>query len=159
MTKEKLRLDPKTGEFVSVMTCDGAEIPDPVPLAPPVGFIRQVPLHERIRAMVQHEYERARSKDEYESPEEADDFMIPDEDDARYGEKFGMMPGHEHDWEENYEPPKDFKDMKDRLVAAGWTPPAKKDDAPAMDASAKGRADPLPGGSSAQLPVDKQPAK
>lgn len=123
--KEKFRLDPKTGEFIPVLTDDGAEIPDPTPMAPPVGFIRHTPLHERIRAMVQHEYQRARENDDVETPEEADDFLVPDEEDARYGEKFAMMPGHEHDWEENYEPPKDFKDMKQRLIDAGWKPPEK----------------------------------
>lgn len=126
MAKEKLRLDPETGEFVPVLTEGGAEIPDPVPMAPPVGFIRQQPLHERIRAMVQHEYLRARQMEDVESPEEADDFVLPDEDDARYGERFAMMPGHEHDWEDNYEPPRDFKDMKQRLIDAGWKPPPEK---------------------------------
>ena len=124
MPKEKLRLDPKTGEFVQVLTEKGQEIPDPTPMAPPVGYKRHVPLHERIRAMVQHEYLRARQQDEYESPEEADDFLVGDQDDAREG-RFAMMPGHEHDWEENYEPPRDFKDMHQRLVDAGWTPPEK----------------------------------
>lgn len=128
MPKEKLRLDRKTGEFVQVLTEKGQEIPDPTPMAPPVGYKRHVPLHERIRAMVQHEYLRARQHDEYETPEEADDFLVGDEDDPREG-RFAMMPGHEHDWEENYEPPKDFKDMRQRLVDAGWTPPAAKDEA------------------------------
>lgn len=123
--KEKLRLDPKTGEFIPVLTETGEEIPDPTPMAPPVGFIRHTPLHERIRAMVQHEYRRARETDDVESPEEADDFVVEDEEDARYGERFAMMPGHEHEWEENYEPPKDFKDMKQRLIDAGWKPPEK----------------------------------
>lgn len=124
--KEKLRLDPKTGEFVRVLSETGQEIPDPTPMAPPVGFIRQVPLHERIRALVQHEFLRQRSAGEYESPEEADDFVIGDEDDPRFGERFAVMPGHEHDWEDNYDPPKDFKEMKDRLIAAGWTAPPEK---------------------------------
>jgi len=124
--KEKYRLDPKTGEFVECMTETGQEIPDPVPMAPPVGFKRQQPLHERIRAMVQHEYLRASQKGEVETPEEADDFVVGDEDDPRYGERFALMPGHEHDWEENYNPPKDFKEMKERLIAAGWKAPPEK---------------------------------
>lgn len=158
MAKERLRLDPKTGEFISVMTDTGQEIPDPIPMAPPVGFKRQVPLHERIRAMVQHEFLVAKGKGEYETPEEADDFVIQDEDDARYGERFAMLPGHEHEWEENYDPPKDFVDMKDRLVKAGWTPP--KVDAPASsDASSQAPADPPGGGSGGQVPVDPKPAK
>lgn len=149
--KEKLRLDPKTGEFVQVYNADGQELPDPIPMAPPVGFVRQVPLHERIRAMVQHEFMRAKGSGEYESPEEADDFLIQDEDDARYGEKFAVLPGHEHDWEENYDPPKDFKDMKDRLVAAGWAPPVEKAP-PSTEAPSKTVADPPSGGSGGQVP-------
>lgn len=121
--KQKFRLDPETGEFVEVMTPEGAEIPDPVPMAPPVGFRRQVPLHERIRAMVQHEYERAAASREVETPEEADDFVIEDEDDARHGERFAVLPGYEDQWEESYNPPADFSEMRKRLVAAGWTPP------------------------------------
>lgn len=130
--KEKLRLDPKTGEFIPVLNEQGQEIPDPVPMAPPVGFKRRQPLHERIRAMVQHEYMRARQYEEVETPEEADDFLLPDEEDPRYGEKFAMMPGHEHDWEENYQPPKDFRDMHERLVKAGWKPPESQEK-PATD--------------------------
>lgn len=122
--KEKLRLDEETGEFVPVLNEDGAEIPDPVPLAPPIGFIEQRPLHERIRAMVHNEFLRRRAESEVESPEEAEDFLVGDEDDPRFGEKFAVLPGHEHDWEDNYEPPKDFKDMKQRLMDAGWTPPS-----------------------------------
>lgn len=122
MKGEKLRMT-EDGELVPVLNDRGQELPDPTPMAPPVGFIKQRPLHERIRAMVQHEFLRRKQEEDVESPEEADDFVIDDEDDARHGERFAMLPGHEHDWEENYEPPKDFKDMKERLVAAGWTPP------------------------------------
>lgn len=158
--KERLRLDPKTGEFISVMSPEGYEIPDPTPMAPPVGFKRQVPLHERIRAMVQHEYLRARALEEVETPEEADDFLVPDEagEDPREA-RFGLMPGHEHDWEDYYEPPKDFKDMHKRLVEAGWKPPEKSGAPPSTDAPSKAPADPPSGGSRGQVPVDKQPAK
>lgn len=144
MSKEKLRLDPKTGEFISVMTAEGQEIPDPTPVAPPVGFKRQQPLHERIRAMVQHEFMRSKQMEDYESPEEADDFLVPDESGTDPREaSFALMPGHEHDWEENYDPPKDFKDMKQRLIDAGWSPPKQGQEvsaekpAPKDDASAK----------------------
>lgn len=131
MKGEKFRVDPQTGEMIPVLNSQGQEIPDPVPLAPPIGFIKHIPLHERIRAMVQHEHQRVLAEGgDPESPDEADDFVLPDEEDPRYGEKFAMMPGHEHEWEENYLPPKDFKDMHDRLVKAGWSPP-KSDDPPA----------------------------
>ena len=123
MAKEKLRLDPKTGEFVPVLNEEGQELPDPTPMAPPVGFKREPPLHERIRAMVQHEFLRARAEADFESPEEADDFVIDDDGDDPRDARFALQPGHEHDWEENYSPPKDFKEMRDRLIKAGWSPP------------------------------------
>ena len=123
VVKEKLRVSAETGEYVPALTEDGRELPDPTPMAPPVGFKRSPPLHERIRALVQHEFEKKSAEEGYESPEEADDFEFA-EDDAREG-RFALAPGHEHEWEENYEPPKDFKDMKQRLIDAGWTPPAK----------------------------------
>lgn len=155
MSKEKVRVDPETGAVLNLLTEDGAEIPDPVPMAPPVGFKRQQPLHERIRAMVQHEYLRARESGEYESPEEADDFIIPGEDnmDPRE-ERFALMPGHEY--EENYEPPATFKEMKDRLVAAGWTPPPAKADRTPLE----GGETPTPGKPIAgEAPKGAAPAK
>lgn len=124
--KEKVRID-ETGHVLNVMTEGGAEIPDPTPMAPALGFKRQPPLHERIRAMVQHEYSRVAAERAVETMEEADDFIIdPDDADPREG-RFALMPGSE--WEDNYEPPSDFKEMKDRLVAAGWTPPGQENSA------------------------------
>lgn len=120
--KEKVRVT-QHGEVVPLLDEHGREIPDPTPMAPPVGFVRRPPLHERIRAMVQEEFERMKSEREVESPEEADDFWIEgDEDDPREG-RFALLPGFE--WEESYEPPADFAEMRERLVAAGWTPPQK----------------------------------
>lgn len=130
--KQKVRVD-EDGVVRPVMTDDGREIPDSTPMAPPVGFRESEPLHMRIRAMVQHEYELARQRDMVESPEEADDFVIPGEegDDAREA-RFALMPGYE--WEESYEPPKDWNDMRNRLIEAGWSPPPK----PGQEASAEG---------------------
>lgn len=144
MGKEKVRVD-KDGQVLNVLTEEGYEIPDPVPMAPPVGFVRREPLHERIRAMVQHEFQRTRAMSEVETPEEADDFVIPGEegDDAREP-RFALMPGFE--WEENYDPPADFGEMHRRLVDLGWTPPAKP-----------GRT-PLVGGAQAGPEGDRAPA-
>lgn len=120
--KEKVRVD-DVGHVLNVQTEDGAEIPDSRPMAPPVNFKRQPPLHERIRAMVRDEYARAAAERDVETMEEADDFIIPGEDDDDPREaRFALMPGHE--WEESYEPPADFAEMRQRLVDAGWTPPA-----------------------------------
>lgn len=124
MGKEKVRVT-VDGEVLNVLTEDGREIPDARPMAPPVGFVRREPLHERIRAMVQHEFNRARAASEVESPEEADDFVIPGDNDEDPREaRFAVLPGYE--WEDNYEPPETFKEMRERLIAAGWSPPVAK---------------------------------
>lgn len=122
MPKEKVRVD-ETGHVLNVHTEDGAEIPDPRPMSPPVNFKRQPPLHERIRAMVRDEYNRVSASRVVETPEDADDFIIGDDegDDPRES-RFALMPGHE--WEDNYEPPSDFTEMRNRLIEAGWSPPA-----------------------------------
>lgn len=111
--KEKLRVDPRTGEMVPVLSAEGAELPDPTPMAPPVGFRPSPPLHERIRAMVQDFYMQQQQRDQVESPEEADDFDVDEE----------MDPSAPYEY--NFEPPKDENEVHRRLVEAGWTPPAK----------------------------------
>lgn len=148
MSKEKVRIT-EDGQVLNVHTEDGQEIPDSVPMAPPIGFKRREPLHERIRAMVQNEFNRVRAQSEVESPEEADDFRIPGEDDDDPREsRFALMPGYE--WEDNYEPPDTFAEMKARLVEAGWTPPPAK---PGQEVSAE-----KPGSSEvAAKPLDAAP--
>lgn len=63
------------------LTPDGAEVPDPVPLEPPVGFVRRPSLTEQIRDMVRSEAVRAAAESQgMESFEEADDFSVEDDD-------------------------------------------------------------------------------
>lgn len=57
----------------------GHEIIDPVPLAPPVGHKREVPLHVQIRDMVNRERQRAKEAEEFETFEESDDFDVGDD--------------------------------------------------------------------------------
>lgn len=58
----------------------GREIPDPVPLAPPVGWKKQPSLAEQIREMVRSEkLAQEAAAAGYETFEEADDFDIPDD--------------------------------------------------------------------------------
>lgn len=142
----------KDGEFVPRLNEAGQEVPDPTPLAPPIGFKREPPLHERIRAMVQHEFVQAGLASTHETLEEAEDFWIPNEDenDPREG-RFAVMPGYE--WEENYEPPKSFDDMRRRLIDAGWTPPEKSyEAAPAPSAAPTPASSPAPSQQAADPP-------
>lgn len=66
--------------FKRRLTTDGKEIPDPTPMAPPVGFTRQPTLRDQIREMIASERLRAEAEAAgYESFDESDDFDIPDE--------------------------------------------------------------------------------
>lgn len=69
----------------------GEEVPDPTPVALPVGFNRPIPLGERIRKLVQDEALRRSSElAGVETFEDADDFDIPDDplDSTPYEESF-----------------------------------------------------------------------
>lgn len=61
-------------------TDDGKEIPSDVPMAPPVGFVRQPSMVEHMRAMVRSELLRQHVEAQgLETFDEADDFDIPDD--------------------------------------------------------------------------------
>lgn len=58
----------------------GRELPDPVPMAPPVGYRQPPTLADMIRRMVQSEVlRRAAAVEEFDSFEEAEDFEIEDD--------------------------------------------------------------------------------
>lgn len=65
------------------LTPDGAAlIPDPTPIAPPLGYVKQPSITERIRDMVRSEHLRiAAEAAGAETFEEADDFDIGDDHD------------------------------------------------------------------------------
>lgn len=59
----------------------GQEIPDPTPIAPPVGFVKTKSLAEQIREMVRSERLRAEVEAQgMETFEEADDFDVEEDD-------------------------------------------------------------------------------
>lgn len=63
---------------------DGREYPDPTPVAPPIGFVRQPTLAETMRQMVRSEaLKRAARESGMETFEEADDFEIGDDYDPK----------------------------------------------------------------------------
>lgn len=83
VAKFREEVDPRTGEVHQVMIQDelGREIPDPVPLAPPVGYHKQESLFTLVRDMVRSEALRREALAQgYESFEEADDFNVLDEE-------------------------------------------------------------------------------
>lgn len=76
-----MSLKEKLSRFARRLNERGQEIPDPTPVAPPVGFVRQKSLAEQIREMVRSERLRQEVEAQgYETFEEADDFDV-DEDD------------------------------------------------------------------------------
>lgn len=57
----------------------GREIPDPVPMAPPVGYQQGMTQEERLRAMVRQEQSRLRAELYDETEDEANDFDVDDD--------------------------------------------------------------------------------
>lgn len=57
----------------------GKEYPNPVPVAPPIGFVPQKPIYEQIRDMVQRELSAQAASEGEETFEEADDFDVGDD--------------------------------------------------------------------------------
>lgn len=76
------------------LTEDGREKPDPTPIAPPVGYIRQPTMVDRMRELVRRELSSQAADQGFETFEEADDFEIGDDYDPRspYEEIFEPMP-------------------------------------------------------------------
>lgn len=59
---------------------DGREIPDPVPIAPPIGWFKQPSMFDQVRDMVRSEHLRLYAEAQgAESFEEANDFEVEDE--------------------------------------------------------------------------------
>lgn len=86
--------DPETGEITQVQNSSGQEIPDPTPIAPPIGYKRQPSIFEQMRQMVLSDRLAAEaSAAGAETFEEADDFDVGEDIDPRSG------------WENDYDPP------------------------------------------------------
>lgn len=72
------KLEPRPTK--AVLDEKGREVLDPVPLAPPVGYRREVSQSERIRQMIRSEHMRMAAEIQgMESFEEADDFDVEDD--------------------------------------------------------------------------------
>lgn len=95
--KELLILGSKLGKRA-------VELPDPTPLAPPLGYVEQVPIHLQIRDMIRGERLRQAAEEAgAETFDEADDFELEDEED------------YNTPYEAEYEP---FQVVKDRAKDA-----------------------------------------
>lgn len=111
---EQKYTDPETGEVnlalldleeyllaqQNYLNADGSENPDPTPLAPPIGYVKQPSLVERIREMVREAaLAQQLAAQGVETFEEADDFDIPDDP---------VDP--DSPWEHNFEPVRSIND-------------------------------------------------
>lgn len=110
--------DPETGEITQVQNSSGQEIPDPTPIAPPLGYKRQPSIFEQMRQMVLSDRLAAEAAAAgAETFEEADDFEVGDDVDPRSG------------WENDYDPPirqvvdDGAKALAERLNNPAGTPP------------------------------------
>lgn len=81
----KLGWNTETGEvYTKQLDLRGAEILDPTPIAPPIGYKRQPTMVEHIRAMVRNErLAQELAEQGVETFEESDDFDIGDDYDPR----------------------------------------------------------------------------
>lgn len=58
---------------------DGREVSNPVPMEPPVGYLKQPSIFENMRAMVRAELSRKAAEEGFETEDEAENFDIPDD--------------------------------------------------------------------------------
>lgn len=77
-------VDPDTGEVVRVLVHNefGQEVPDPVPVAPPLGYTQPLSMFDQMRAQIRAEHTRLRQLELEgleETVEQANDFDV-DED-------------------------------------------------------------------------------
>lgn len=85
-------LQPKTS--ADYLDATGREKPSNVPIAPPIGYVKQPTLVERMRQMIATEMSLRAQADGQETFEEADDFEVGDDYDptSPYEETFEPPP-------------------------------------------------------------------
>lgn len=122
--------DPASGDVIQELLPDGSEKLDPTPIAPPIGYQRQVPLHLQIREMVRSEALRqAAEAAGAETFEEADDFEVDDDYDPTTPYENDFDPALKDVREDIENERKTRSQAKEKLVAgdqpASGIPPAK----------------------------------
>lgn len=84
---------------------DGKEYPDPTPVAPPIGFIKQPTLAETMRSMILGEALKRHARESgQETFEEADDFDVGDDYDPTSPYEETFEPPEQINPEEQYTP-------------------------------------------------------
>lgn len=105
------RVDPSTGEMVPVFDEHGRELPDPVPVAPPVGWYKQPDMFEHMRNMIRSENLRmAAEAAGLESEEDANDFEVEDE----------MFPRSHYEDEHDWASPEEIAALRQSKFREAW---------------------------------------
>lgn len=115
------------------LTKTGAEIPDPVPMAPPIGYKKQPTMVDHIRTMIRSEKLRQEVEAAgFETMEEADDFDIGDDVDP-------ASP-----YEHNFDPPQYGPGPEQLSTVAPYPPKATETGLEAAAASGGKQTPPAP---------------
>lgn len=95
---------------------DGSEIPNPIPMDPPIGYKKQPTMFEVMRNMIREEkIKNALEAEGYETPEESDDFDV--------GDEYEPTSPYEHDFDHVADPGelqrlRDAIDIRERALRA-----------------------------------------
>lgn len=137
------RLTPD-GEVVPVHDDMGRELPDPVPMAPPIGWFKQPSMFDQVRQMVRGEHLRMYAEAQgAETFEEAQDFDVDDEmfPVSPYEGDFEPMEDLQARREADYrrrwfaeQDAKNYSDWKAKLEEQQFAVPARKAASGAQDA-------------------------
>lgn len=73
------------------LTDDGKSVLSPVPMDPPVGYIKQPSIFENMRSMVRAELDRQAKDQGFETADEAEDFNIGEDRDPLSKHEFTEM--------------------------------------------------------------------
>lgn len=113
------------------LAADGRQLPDPVPLAPPIGYKKQPSMVEIVREMVRSERLKMEAEAAgHETFEESEDFEVDDDG-----------PDLKSGWENDFDPP--IAEIAREVEASKPKPPPKPADGPQ-------------GGGGAEPPSDKK---
>lgn len=65
----------------AILTPDGREILNPMPVAPPIGYVSEPSMMDRLNEMLAARMRQVAEADQIESIDEVDDFDVPDPED------------------------------------------------------------------------------
>ena len=130
------KVDPETGEFLQDEF--GRELPDPTPVAPPLGYVKQPSMFDIIRAQVQQQLSAIALAEGKESWEDAEDFDV--------GDDFDPISPHEGVWDLSVDEIKAAlkRAQNEKAAAAAEPDPAPPPAVPPAAAPAPAPASPEP---------------